>query len=143
MSIVYTGGTFDLPHRGHVKLLETCRKIAGAEGEVIVSLNTDEFIEKFKGKPPIMSYSEREAMLYAYWMVTDVIENTGGNDSKPAILEVIPDFIVVGSDWAKKDYYAQMQFTQEWLDINGITLVYVPYTDGISTSEIKRRIADV
>jgi cytidyltransferase-like protein len=143
MPIVYTGGSYDLPHKGHVRFLEACRKIAGDDGEVIVSLNTDEFIEQFKGKPPIMSYSEREEILLAYWMVDDVIENTGGADSKPAILEVMPDFIVVGSDWAKKDYYTQMQFTQEWLDSNGITLVYVPYTEGISTSEIKRRITNV
>lgn len=143
MPIVYVGGTFDLLHRGHVKFLETCKKIAGEDGKVIVSLNTDEFIEKFKGKKPIMSYEEREALLYGLWMVDEVIENTGGEDSKPAILSVMPDFIVIGSDWAKKDYYKQMSFTQEWLDKNNITLCYVPYTEGISTTEIKRRISNV
>lgn len=143
MPIVYVGGTFDLLHSGHVKFLETCKKIAGEDGKVIVSLNTEGFVEKFKGKKPIMSYEEREALLYGLWMVDEVIENTGGEDSKPAILSVMPDFIVVGSDWAKKDYYKQMSFTQEWLDKNNITLCYVPYTEGISTTEIKRRISNV
>ena len=72
--------------------------------------------------------------------VDQVIANTGGADSKPAILEVMPDFIVIGSDWAKKDYYAQMQFTQGWLNSLEICLVYVPYTEGISTTDLKKRI---
>ena len=50
---------------------------------------------------------------------------------------VQPDFIVIGSDWAKKDYYKQMNFTQEWLDENEIVLIYIPYTQGVSTTEIK------
>ncbi len=45
-----------------------------------------------------------------------------------------------GDDWAKKDYYTQMQFTQDWLDENDIVLVYLAYTRGISTTEIKKRI---
>lgn len=141
MNIVYTGGTFDLPHRGHIRLLEHCRKIAGKTGKVIIALNTDEFILKYKGKSPIMSYDERKAVLENLRFVDKVIPNTSGADSKPTILSVKPNFVVIGTDWAKKDYYAQMQFTQDWLDKHGITLCYVPYTEGISTTEIKRRMA--
>jgi len=141
MPVVYTGGTFDLPHKGHVKFLRMCKKIAGRGGIVVVSLNTDEFIKEYKKKPPIMSFEERKAVLEEFRSVDLVIPNTGGADSKPAILSVMPSFIVIGSDWAKKDYYAQMQFTQEWLDNNGITLIYVPYTEGLSTTEIKRRLS--
>ena len=53
---------------------------------------------------------------------------------------VQPNYIIIGSDWARKDYYKQMGFTQDWLDERDIGLIYVPYTDGISTTEIKRRI---
>lgn len=52
----------------------------------------------------------------------------------------MPDLIVVGSDWAKKNYYSQMQFTQEWLDENNIGLAYIPYTKKISTTMIKNRM---
>ena len=72
--------------------------------------------------------------------VDEVIPNTDGEDSKPAIMSVDPKFLVIGSDWAKKDYYAQMQFTREWLDQLDIQLVYVPYTLGISTTDLKKRI---
>jgi len=49
--IVYTGGTFDLFHPGHVNFLKNCKKIGDY---VIVSLNTDEFIERYKKSKPII-----------------------------------------------------------------------------------------
>lgn len=139
--IVYTGGTFDLFHAGHIKFLKACRRIAGDEGYVLVALNTDEFIEAYKGKPPVMTYEERKTVLLACKYVNSVVPNLSGADSKPTIMTYEPDFIVIGDDWARKDYYAQMQFTQEWLDEQDIQLVYVPYTKGISTTELKKRIA--
>lgn len=133
---VYTGGTFDLLHPGHVNFLRQCAQY----GEVIVSLNTDEFIEAYKGKPPVMTFDERKAVLMGLESVSHVIENTGGADSKIAILEVMPEIIAIGSDWATKDYHKQMGFTQEFLDENEIHLLYIPYTQGISTTEIKARL---
>ena len=135
--IIYTGGTFDLPHSGHVNFLRKCAEL----GQVIVALNTDEFIEAYKGKPPVMSYEERRAVLEEFRCVADVIPNMWGEDSKPTIEKILPDIIAIGSDWARKDYYKQMQFDQDWLDSHGISLIYIPYTEGISSTEIKRRLA--
>jgi glycerol-3-phosphate cytidylyltransferase len=136
---VYTGGTFDLFHSGHVSFLKRCSQI----GSVTVALNTDEFITKYKGKPPVVSYSEREAVLMACRYVDAVVPNTGGKDSTIAIEAVDPDIIIVGSDWARKDYHAQMGFDQDWLDDRFIGLAYIPYTKGISTTDLKKRIKDV
>jgi len=133
---VYTGGTFDLLHRGHVSFLKRCSEI----GDVTVALNTDEFIERYKGKPPIMSYAEREAVLLGLRYVSDVVPNVGGADSRISIDLAKPDFLVIGSDWARRDYYKQMMFDQDWLDERGIALCYIPYTDGISTTNIKGRL---
>lgn len=133
---IYTGGTFDLPHSGHVNFLRECAKL----GEVTVSLNTDEFIADYKGKPPVMTYAERLGVLSEFRCVSNVIPNIGGADSKPAILEVRPDIIAIGSDWARKDYYLQMGFSQDWLDELNISLIYIPYTPGISSTEVKRRM---
>lgn len=134
--IVYTGGTFDLFHSGHVEFLKQC----ASYGKVIVSLNTDEFIADYKGNPPVMTYFERKAVLEACKYVWMVIPNSGDADSKPAIELAQPDTIAIGSDWARKDYHAQMGFTQDWLDEQGIDLLYIPYTSGISTTEIKARL---
>ena len=138
--IVYTGGTFDLFHAGHVNFLKRCKEIAGELGSVVVSLNTDEFIKEYKGKPPIVSFSDRMAVLKACKYVDQVIANSGGADSKPTILQVKPNIIAIGTDWARKDYYKQMQFTQDWLDDKDISLIYIPYTKGISSTEIKTRL---
>jgi glycerol-3-phosphate cytidylyltransferase len=135
--IVYTGGTFDLFHSGHVAFLRQCANF----GEVVVSLNTDEFIEGYKGKPPVMTYEERAAVLEACRWVNQVVPNIGGADSRPAIEDVQPDLIIIGSDWARRDYYSQMGFDQDWLDNRGITLAYIPYTQGISSTDIKARLA--
>jgi glycerol-3-phosphate cytidylyltransferase len=140
MSIVYTGGTFDLFHSGHVNLLKKCREVAGQDGLVVVSLNTDAFIKEYKGKPPVCSDAEREAVLLACKYVDQVVMNVGGKDSRIAIEIVQPDYILIGSDWAKKDYYAQMGFDQDWLDERGIGLIYVPYTKDISSTNIKGRM---
>jgi glycerol-3-phosphate cytidylyltransferase len=142
-SVVYTGGTFDLFHNGHTRFLKSCFKLAGDNGKVVVALNTDEFIEAYKGKPPVMSFAQRKEILLACRFVDAVVPNLAGSDSKPTINQVMPDLIVIGDDWARKDYYAQMQFTQEWLDQEEIQLVYVPYTEGVSTTELKKRIAGI
>lgn len=133
---VYTGGTFDLIHSGHVNFLNRCADL----GSVIVALNTDEFIAEYKGKPPIMTYEEREAVLMGLRSVFDVVPNVGGADSRISIDSVSPNIVAIGSDWARKDYYKQMMFTQDWLDERGIALLYIPYTQGISTTNIKGRM---
>lgn len=139
---VYTGGTFDVFHSGHANFLRQCALL----GKVTVALNTDEFVERYKGKKPLMSYQEREAVLLACRYVSHVTPNVGGSDSKPTVEAVFdveyPDrrIIAVGTDWVAKDYYKQMGFTQEWLDELKIVLVYIAYTPGVTTTELKKRL---
>jgi cytidyltransferase-like protein len=135
---IYTGGTFDLPHSGHVSFLRKCAQL----GEVTVVLNPDWFIKDYKGKPPVMTYYEREAVISEFSCVASVVENFGGADSKQTIEYVQPDIVAIGSDWARRDYYKQMGFTQDWLDERSISLIYIPYTKGISSTEITRRLKE-
>ena len=108
----------------------------------VIKKANDEFIKDFKGQAPIMSYKERELTLLNCPYVDKVIPNFSGADSKPTILSVKPSIIAIGDDWAHKDYYTQMKFTQKWLDRNNIVLIYIPYTKSISTSEIIRRVKE-
>lgn len=61
--IVTTNGTFDLLHYGHVKLFEYAKK----QGDVlIVGLNSDESVKKYKSKNrPIVSQEHRAEILAA------------------------------------------------------------------------------
>lgn len=138
--ILYTGGTFDLLHAGHVNFLKQCKSVVGGNGKVVVSLNTDEFIYEYKKQSPIISFEERRSVLLGCKYVDDVVPNIGGSDSKQSIMQVKPTIIAIGSDWARKDYYKQMSFTQEWLDELNIMLLYIPYTHNISTTNIKNRL---
>ncbi len=140
--IVYVGGTFDLFHAGHAYLLGQCRKLAGSDGKVVVALNTCAFVAAYKGHSPVNLYDERQAVLLACRHVDEVVRNAFGQDSKPTIEAVRPDVIAIGIDWAQKDYYAQMQFTQQWLDDRGISLVYLPHPRPLSTHAIKNRILE-
>jgi cytidyltransferase-like protein len=79
--IVYNGGSYDLLHRGHMFVFRQLRAMAGPFGIVVVSLNTDEFIEEFKGHPPVMSYDDRAAVLEGLRDIDQVIPNVGGADS--------------------------------------------------------------
>ena len=143
MTTVYTGGTFDMFHAGHAALLAQCRKLAGEGGQVVVSLNTDAFIASYKGRAPICTYQEREAVLHACRYVDEVVQNRMGQDSRPTIESVQPDIIAIGTDWATRDYHLQMGFDQSWLDARGITLLYVAhaFSSTLSSSDIKTRVA--
>jgi glycerol-3-phosphate cytidylyltransferase len=134
---LYTGGTFDLFHSGHVNFLRQCKNISN---HVTVSLNNDDFIFKYKKRNPIFNYKERYEILSSCKYVDKVIENEGNEDSKPSILSINPNIIAIGTDWFEKDYYKQMNFSQQWLDERNITLVYIPYKQDISTSELLNKI---
>jgi len=134
---LYTGGTFDLFHAGHVNFLKQCSNISHS---VVVGINTDEFIERYKGKKPTYSLQERICILESCRYVSRVVINESCEDSKPTINTVRPDIIAIGTDWAARDYYKQMKFDQAWLDQKNITLAYIPYTQGISTTEVVSKV---
>lgn len=138
--IVYIGGTFDVLTPGHVDLFRWARKIAGKDGKVVVSLNTDEFVARFKGHGATMGFDERKELLNALHLVDEAITNTGNEDSKPTILKAKADVVMVGSDWLRKDYCKQMSFTPEWLEKHKIALIYIPRYLPVSSSQIKERI---
>lgn len=128
----YIGGTFDCLHRGHLDLLRKVRTIAV---ETIVSVNTDEFAARYK-RHPFMPLEDRIEALVECRLVDHVIVNEGDEDSKVSIALANVDCIVHGSDWTGEALLRQMSLTQEWLDANGIEMVYVPYSCLMSTSTL-------
>lgn len=141
--IAYTGGTFDLLHVGHLELLAACRDLAGPRGRVVVGLNRDEFVERYKGRRPAQPYAVREELLRACSLVDLVVCNTGDEDSRIAIDVVQPDVLVIGDDWRDRDYHGQLGLDQEWLDERGLWIEYVARTRGQSTTAIRAQLEAV
>lgn len=139
MTWVYVGGTFDMFHYGHAEFLRKCKD----NGKVLVSLNSDEFAERYKRKP-IMNLSERIASVQACRWVDKVVVNIGDEDTGKTIdslsgIKVI--YIAHGDDWTGGSLMSQLGISQDWLDDRSIQMLYVPYTKGISSSDIIGRIS--
>lgn len=132
---VLTIGTFDLLHRGHIALLRR----AAENGELHVGVNSDAFVNAYKGRPPVMSAGERIELLLACKYVHDATLHDG--DTAKYIEKTRAKLIVIGSDWLERDYLTQLGVTEEWLNKRGISVLFVPYTQGISTSRIIGRAA--
>lgn len=135
---IYVGGTFDLFHYGHARFLEQCSK----RGKVIVAINTDDFCERYKRKP-ILSLGERLESVKSCKWVDDVVVNIGDEDTGLTI-DLVKDkkisYIAHGDDWMGPALLSQLGITKEWLDSRDIKMMYIPYTKGISTSDIIGRI---
>lgn len=146
--IAYVPGTFDLFHTGHLRLLAGAAALVSAGGSVVVGVNTDEFVVRYKGAAPIIPYADRVAVLESCGHVGRVVCNVGGEDSRPAIDLAFQDvsprwgcrLIVHGDDWVGPAYLEQLGVSQGWLSERAIMVVYVGYTVGVSTSEIVERV---
>lgn len=139
-----TAGTFDMLHRGHLNLLNTCRTLAGDDGFVHVIVNGDDFVTKFKGVRPVQNMFTRTDVLAALRSVDMAEVGIDKNSLKKRLADLTsfrePVLLVVGSDWAKKNYYKQIGLSKAELDRMNVTLVYVPYTSGVSSTALRERL---
>lgn len=135
---VLSMGTFDTIHAGHVGLFRQCRRLAG-NGWVVIAVNSDEFVARYKGTPPLVPYESRAAVIAALRTVDRVLMNASHDEQATLIESVAPDLLVIGQDWALKDYMGQLGISQQWLDDRNIQLCYVPRTGDWSSTAIKSR----
>jgi glycerol-3-phosphate cytidylyltransferase len=133
MRTVYTSGSWDLLHLGHINMIKHSRELGD---RLIVGVSTDELIEAYKGMKPIMPFDERMELVAALRGVDQVVEQRELMDI--AILEEhAVDIVTIGDDWQGK-YLAGI----EWMKQQGKEVAYLPYTPGVSTTSLKRKIID-
>ena len=139
---VITLGTFDLLHPGHVHLLKACRRLAGPHGEVVVAVNRDGFVERYKGHVPVMGETERRMMVEQLPYVTRAIVNLGDEYAGRTIEALGPGLLVIGADWRDRDYLGQLRVTVGDLDRWQILgPVYVPLLADHSSTALRARAA--
>jgi rfaE bifunctional protein nucleotidyltransferase chain/domain len=95
-TVVFTNGTFDILHRGHVEYLAAARALGDV---LIVGLNTDRSVRRIKGpRRPINREGDRAAVLSALASV-DYVCLFGGDTPIRVITRIVPDVLVKGADW--------------------------------------------
>ena len=123
MKRVITYGTYDLLHWGHIRLLKRAKELGDY---LIVALSTDEF-NAVKGKKAYHDYEERKMMLEAIRYVDLVIPEENWDQKRSDIKRYQADIFVMGDDWEGK--------FDELKDL--CEVIYLPRTEGISTTKIK------
>ena len=139
MTRAYCGGTFDLLHPGHVRCFRWAKENFDT---VIVSLNSDAFVRRYKGAWPAQPFTERREMVEACRWVDEVTLNIDGEDSRPSILASRATHVVNGSDWSREKLMVQMRLTEAFMALHKIEIALCPMERIFSTTELKKRILE-
>lgn len=129
---VFTSGSFDMFHIGHLNILE---RSAALGDELIVGVSTDELIQHYKGMPPIIPFEERFRIVSSLKCVTKVVKQVKLTEVAQLQRENI-DIVTIGDDWINK-YLEGLEWMKQQPSKE---VVYFPYTPGVSTTSIKKKI---
>jgi len=130
--VVFTNGTFDIIHRGHVEYLTKAKSLGDI---LIVGLNTDASVRRIKGKNrPIIPAVDRSKVLAALAPV-DYVCFFGENTPLRIITQLMPDVLVKGADWSP-DAIVGRDIVEE----HGGTMKTVRLTPGRSTTAVIERV---
>lgn len=129
MKKVLTYGTFDLLHYGHIRLLNRAKKLGDY---LIVGLSTDEF-NLTKNKKSYYNYEYRKFMLKETNLVDEIIPENDWSQKKNDIIHYDIDIMVMGNDWEGK-----FDYLKEYCQV-----IYLPRTEGISSTQIKEDIGNI
>ena len=131
--LVYTVGTFDLLHVGHLALLEQCRSL----GDVVaVGVASDSVVNSYKPNVPVIPLDQREEMLKALSCV-DIVRPYYELEYVSACKELNVDIFVVGEDWGNKLHNIDVE---SYLNANGKKIIQVDYNPRTSSTSIKNDV---
>ena len=126
-----TFGVFDLLHFGHFELFRRIRELVGPQGEVIVMLQKDEWVTKFKDVKLVYTFEQRKQMIETLRTVTKVIPyETVGVD---AVKDVDFDLLVRGPEHCSERF----QVLSRWCEENGKKVSVLERTPCISSSMLR------
>lgn len=126
--IVITYGTFDMFHIGHLRLLQRLKKLGD---KLIVAVSTDEF-NATKGKTTVIPFADRVEIVKNIRCVDEVIAEDNWEQKVSDIQKYNVSIFAMGNDWEGK-----FDDLNQWCEV-----VYLPRTEGISTSHLKQVLKD-
>lgn len=129
--IVFTPGTWDMFHVGHLNLI----KSAKALGDIlVVGVKTDELVFEDKGHHPLMSFADRVAVLESCKYV-DLIVPENKIDRDHLLEKIDADILAVGDDWWETKVRGH-----EYMIKNNKRVIYLPYTAGRSSTVLRKAL---
>ena len=135
--VVYVGMSADLVHPGHINILEHAAQL----GEVTVGLLTDAAIAGYK-RLPHMTFEQRKSVVENLKQVSRVVPQET-LDYVPNLRELRPDYVVHGDDWRtgvqRETRQRVIEALREW---DG-ELVEIPYTQGISSTQLNESVKQI
>ena len=133
--IGYTQGTFDMFHIGHLNLIKNAKRHCDY---LVVGVNSDDLVESYKNKRPIIPLDERVEIMRAIKYVDEVIV-TNTLDKKEIWEKVRFNEIYIGDDWKGNECWEKTGKEMEQL---GAKLVFLPYTKDTSSTMLREKLKE-
>ena len=133
MIIGYTTGVFDMFHIGHLNILKRAKECCDY---LIVGVSTDELVQSYKGKTPIIPYEERVSIVEAIKYVDKVVPQIN-RDKIAAYDKYKFDIMFVGDDWKGKPLFVEVE---KYIVEHGGKVVYFSYTKGTSSTILREKL---
>ena len=137
MKTVYVGMSADLIHPGHLNIIKRATEL----GEVTVGLLTDSAVASYK-RLPYMTYEQRKQVIECIKGVSRVVSQEE-LDYSLNLLKYKPDFVVHGDDWQQGVQQEVRKVVIDTLAGWGGELVEVPYTDGVSSTQLNKVLKEI
>lgn len=128
--IGYTQGVYDMFHIGHLNLLNHAKEYCDY---LIVGVNSDELVQLYKNKRPVISQEERKIIVSNIKAVDECII-AASLDKVQAWNVLHFDVIFIGDDWKGN---ARWIATEKELAAYGAAVMYLPHTDGVSSTMLR------
>jgi D-glycero-beta-D-manno-heptose 1-phosphate adenylyltransferase len=129
--LVFTNGSFDILHRGHVTYLEFARQQGDA---LIVGLNSDDSVRRYKGPTRPVNPQDDRAHVLAALRAVDGVVIFDEDEPRDLIEKILPHVLVKGRDWA---HYVS---GREIVESHGGQVVLADMVEGRSTTNVIERI---
>ena len=137
MKTVYVGMSADIIHPGHLNIINEAKKL----GRVVVGVLTDSAIASYK-RLPFLSYEQRSLIVSSLKGVDEVMPQLT-LDYVPNLEKIKPDFVVHGDDWKEGIQKETRQRVIETLEKWGGKVVDIPYTQGISSTQLNAQLKEI
>ena len=124
----YTTGVFDMFHIGHLRLLERASQNCDY---LIVGVSSDQLVENYKKKSPIIPFEHRVEIISALGVVDKVVAQSH-RDKIAQYHEIKYDILFVGDDWKGDALFMELEGK---LSLFGAEIKYFEYTKEVSSSK--------